>query len=65
MFEKYVILFSNGLYYHDVQSSQINADTRFAEIIENAHQFNNIANAEYFASRAVKNTNLTFNLVVR
>jgi hypothetical protein len=62
---KYVILFSNGLYYHDVQSSQMNADTRFAEIVQNAHQFNNITDAERCASRAVKNNNLTFNLIER
>jgi hypothetical protein len=64
---KYVIVFSNGLFYHDVQSSAtFPSIVRFAEIIQNAHKFSNIEDAQWYASQSVKyNNELTFNIIPR
>lgn len=62
--DRYVIMFSNGLYYHDVQSST-SRDVRFAEIIQNAHHFNSITGAEWAGTQSVKNNGLTFNIINR
>lgn len=60
--KKYVIMFCNGLFFHDVQSSN-NNQVRQTENIKNAHVFNDYKSAEQAILYWGMHNDLTFNLV--
>ena len=59
---KYVIMFCNGLFYHDVQSSSSKV-VKTTDNIKNAHTFDGYKSAEQAVLYWGMHNDLTFNIV--
>jgi hypothetical protein len=60
--DRYVIMFCNGLYYHDVQSSSSKV-VKTTDNVKNAHTFDGYKSAEQAVLYWGMHNDLTFNIV--